>query len=602
MPVGGRRFGTWIAALAILVLCVEPAMAQDAGRWWWQTTVGLWGRTYENRVDDVSTSRFRAKNLSVGFGLNGYIVHPRVVPFQVSVGLSTARNKNGVETGTDLIGLGAGLQLFPQGAYPSSLFFRKNAYDHREAGVDGPIVYGRSPDTATAWGGRFRVRRGIFGGTLLGFDRNTVDFEDPERRPDIRDRQFVDWSTRTLRSQSHLRLQRDYRDLGASDRSWETYKLDLNERLAITSRWRWRLNGVGYQRDSFLTDETVRTRSFRMTNQFDCSLPNGDQLSLSQGLGLSQPSGSATSRTGRLSARYRWHPTAELEVVPSLAYTQRSVNGTDVQSPGVFVGVNWQRRLGTVDTLVGGSTGYSLVKQDGPPGSTRDSQSSYGVHGSFGHGRAEGLRKNLDVEIGRREFRLTQDPVGDPPGLGLVPEATGAEDRARIRLDLRHRWDRSGVGGWVEWVHRSSSDRSLPGSFESDSFNGSVQLEKHAWGIAASWGLSTVSLQTLDDQRFGHVGANAWWRPWRFLRFFGSYRVDDRNIEIGPDRKGRQLNLGLVSDFGQFRFQATAFRYASWFADGTESTERNGLKWSISWRYAGWLPIVTGIKRRGVIR
>lgn len=602
MPVGLRRIGPPIAALAIVLLWGEPAICQDAERWWWQTTVGLWGRRFDNRVDDVSTSRLRTQNLAVGLGLNGSIIHPKVAPFQVSADLSTARNENGVETGTDLIGLGAGLQLFPKGAYPSALFFRRSAYDYPGSATENPIVYGQSPEATSSWGGRFRVRRGVFAGTTLGFERNTIDFTNPDLRPDVRDRQFIDWTARTGRLSSHLRLQRDYHQLRAADNSWETYKLDLNERFEISPRWRWRLDGVGYQRDSFFTDTTFRTHLFRILSQFDYAVRTGDQLSLTQELGLSQPSGSDATRTGRLSALYYWRPTAEWEYVPRLVYTRRSMDGTEVQSPGVAVTTNWRRRVGTVDTLAGGTVGYSVLEQDGPLMAVRNSQLGYGVHGSFGHGRAEGIRKNLNFEVFRREFRLTQDPVGNLPDLGLVSGAPGAEDRVRVRLDLRHRWDHSSVGGWAEWIHRGSSDGDLPGSFESDGFNGTVQLENHLWGIGANWGLGTVTQEATGDQEFGYVGAHAWWRPLRFLRFVGSYRADDRNVEFSPDRDGSQLNLGLTADVGQFQLHATAFRVISQFSDETAKTERNGLNWSVSWRYAGWLPIVTGIKRRGVIR
>ena len=51
------------------------------------------------------------------------------------------------------------------------------------SGEIGPRTLQGLSDLITTWGGRVRIRRGIFGGVSLGFDHWATDFAEPGSRP-----------------------------------------------------------------------------------------------------------------------------------------------------------------------------------------------------------------------------------------------------------------------------------------------------------------------------------------------------------------------------------------------------------------------------------
>ncbi|NIM63429.1 MAG: hypothetical protein GTO30_17850, partial [Acidobacteria bacterium] len=74
-----------------------------------------------------------------------------------------------------------------------------------------------------------------------------------------------------------------------------------------------------------------------------------------------------------------------------------------------------------------------------------------------------------------------------------------------------------------------------------------------------------------------------------------------RNLVAAPDIDGNRYEAGVTFRFGQLVLDGYAYESNERLDGGSERTHR-GMIWSFSTRFAGALPIVTGTKRRGVVR
>jgi len=294
-------------------------------------------------------------------------------------------------------------------------------------------------------------------------------------------------------------------------------------------------------------------------------------------------------------------PKQGLEIAPFGQYAERSSDSLEVRSPRIGVALSWSRQAGVLDTLLSVRGSYGVVDQSDATQSEEETQKAFGVSGSLGHGQGKGLRKEIEFEAARNELRFDRNPIIDLPDLGLPVSGLGTEDFYRARFGLSHGWDSRSLGGWGEWNRRESSDGVQIFDFESDTYTVTLQHAAPRYEIQASAGETNVEQGSLDAQEVSYQGATATWRPWRFLRLWGSYRSDTRELTLTPDIDGERIQTGLTLRIGQMAVDVSAFRTEQRPTGGPDRINE-GTSWSVSRRFAGWLPIVTGSKRRGVIR
>jgi len=224
-----------------------------------------------------------------------------------------------------------------------------------------------------------------------------------------------------------------------------------------------------------------------------------------------------------------------------------------------------------------------------------------GLNGSLAHGRSSGLRKELDFDMSRDELRLTSVPTLTLPDLGLPRDGLGTEDRYRSRLTLDHRWDSSHIGGWGEWTSTTSPASVVAAPFDTESLLGQLQFGTRGFAVAGTVGQTRVERFGLDEQDVSFAGASTSWTPRRYLKLRASYRSDTRKLVTAPDLDGERYEAGVTVRFGQLVLDGYAYETRERLDGGGERTNR-GMTWSISTRFAGALPILTGTKRRGVVR
>jgi hypothetical protein len=577
--------------------------AQRFGQWWWDGELGVGQRGTENLRDGRELSSFDQQELRASFGLNGFVLHPALGRFRLGLDLALSELETGRTLDTERTGFEADFSFFPRGSYPFSFFYRRQLYDYVRPEEDAPVDLVGAVDTGEQWGGRFRIRQGPLTGTLLGLNHTSYDFLDVEAREEVQDRQFVDWSRTSDGLQHHLRLEHHLRRYGTVDLEIEDLTLNLEQRGQLTDAWGWQMSGVGIQRQVGVgQDPEQASEDYRLRTRLYRAVRERDQLDISGDFGSSRPEGRPTIDSVGFSLFYRWRPRLGVEVAPFLRYARQAGGDLEVLSPRAGFSLSWSRNQGAVDWLVGGLVSYGNLEAREGDESREESRSGYSANASLGHGDSKRLRKELEIEAGRNQLRLSRsNPLTDLPNLGLPGAALGDEDFYRARATLSHRWDSKWLTGWGEALHREASDDLGLGKFDSQTLTTTLQFGAKRATIQANAGRTTVNQDPGGDQEIRFTGVGVRWRPWRYVHLNGSYREDQREFVLAPDIDGDRAELGLELRIGQVQLLASLFETNERLMDGSERTNR-GLRWSISRRLAGWLPIVTGTQRRGTIR
>ncbi len=597
-----HRTGLAVLGLAGGLLWGAPAAAQDSGQWWWDASVGLAQQNHENLLDGSTSSEYDQTDLKVGVGLNGFIVHPAVAEFRIGVDALLSQYDNSRDLDTDQWGARADLDLFSRGGYPTRLFYGRQIYDYSVSADESPFTRLGAIDTGTHWGGSFRMRKGPLRGLLLGGERSEFEFLSPATERETRERDYMDWS-RTMGSfQHHVRLERRLQEFGTVDLDLDDFTLNIEERADLGTDWTWEMSAAGIRRkiESDTTGE-FETDNYGLRNRFLHDVRGRDSLELRANSDLFRPEASPSSDSHALSVFYHWRPQQEWEIAPFVQYAYQSSGDMTQNSPRAGVSVSWKRARRSLDTLLSGRTSYGFSERSGPDDTGDDSQFAYGLSGSLGHGEVKGLRKGLEFELVHNELRFVREPIFEIPDLSLSRFGLGTDDLARGRVTLSHRWDSSGVTTWGEWSLRQSEDSLRNLDTEAETVRGTLDLTLRGLQLQVNAGDTSVTQDRLGDQEIRFHGVSVGWRARNYLTVRSSYRQDTRELTLVPDVDSDRLEIGFDLRFGRLSVNALIFDNTDVVSGARERTDR-GVIWSVNTRFAGWLPIVTGTDRRGVIR
>lgn len=580
-------------ALFVFLAAPPPVNAQQFGRWWWEASVSTGQRSSE-RSDNGSESKSEHQDLRLNTALNGYLGHPALGRFRL--GADFLRSRDG--TDTENIGFDADLEVLPTGAYPMHLFARRLAYDF--SGGNSATIAGL-PDTQTAVGGRFRAMRGPLKGLLLGMDSSRSEFADVALGAEVQQNQLLDWS-RAGRSLNHqFRLERRFNEFALSGLEIEDWTLNWNERGRLGEKWRWDMGTIGIKRDaSSAAGPRSATDSLRTRNRVVRKLGERNQLDLSSSAAWFQRDGGATVASYSLNAYYRWSPADHLHVSPFVGYGIQSSDDTEVRSPRVGLAASWQHRWNGLHATLTGRGSYGTLKREGPTMTQDESSFAAGLTGTVAHGHSKRLRKGMEFEISRNEQRVTREFVLGLPGLGLPANALGQQNFERVRLSLSHAWDHKGISGWGEWSHRESTNHGSADEFDTDTYTGTLQFNGASYSVTGGAGVNRMANGVTGAEQMSYYSLSAAWQPTRYLNILASYTDDSRDLILVPDVEGSIASIGFKLRAGLLNLAAQAFREESTAAN--MDRVRQGFSWTVSRTFAGWLPILTGTQRRGVIR
>ncbi len=597
----------WLAVVALGILYTGPAAAQRFGQWWWEAR--LTGSLHDARrsIDGEKISDVEQQEVKLSLDLNGFVLHPAVGDFRLGLDLYSSRIESGRALDTERLGVRTDLSLFPRGRYPMRFFFYRQDSDHAVDDDSRSSLLGLL-ETNTRWGARARLRRGPLRGTLLGIEHSVLDplVVETDRAVESygHNNQFVDWSRRGDRLKHHARLEHTFRTFGIVDLEIDDLTLNLDQQGQLTPTWRWELSGAGVRRD-FTADAGTgsRTDDYRLRSRLAHTLSGDDLLDLRSTLALTRVASGGAAESYDLAVSYRWRGGPRLEVAPFAQYQRRSADGVGIDSPRAGLAASWNRQGKTLGTLLSATASYGTARRDGSPTSGSEEQSSlaFGFSGSLTHGAAEGMRKELEVEVGRNEIRLSRDPLFELPDLGLPTSPVGTEDSYRARVSLYRRWRSLSLNVWSDWSRRQSAGSVALADFDSETLSSHLQVGFRRFSIQTSGGETRVAQQDPGAQEIRYLSARASWRPWRSLSLEAIYRADTRRLAEVSDVDGERLEARVDLRLGLLSLKARFFDSSERAGDGRKLASR-GLTLALSRRLAGWLPIVTGTQRRGEIR
>ena len=608
-PGRGRSFATVESVVrvfgfaALLLLPAVPAPAQDFGRWWWEGRVSALRYDSERLVDGEQVGRLRQTDLRLSLGLNGFLGHPAIGSFRLGLDLFLSKFSGGGSLDNKRPGIRGDFQLFPTSSYPITLFFSRQRSDYSGEGSDNPYSLHGLTGTTTAWGARLRLRSGVLRGTLIGYDHADSDYLDPVADQDVQDIQFVDWSRRGKKISHHARLERSFRTFSYADFAIEDLMVTVDERGDITPTWRWEMSAVGIRRDLTRLDEPdTKSDFFRMRNRLAHPVGGRDLLDIQLRQSYNRGNNGVSGHRNGLTGFYRWRPRARVEIAPFAELWRQSAGKASAWSPRAGVSASYSTGQRTFSAVLNGALSYGLLyaRSDRSKEDTEGSNLAYSLSCSLVQGETSGLRKELEIEVGRNKAHSTTDPNTDLPDLGLSQSVVGTEDYYRLRLTLSRRWGAYSGGVWSDWSHRQSAGSLLLSDYESENFSATAQIGLPRFKLQGSAGMTTLVQGYPNDQDLRFLASSLSWRVASMVSLRAIYRRDQRQLTLVPNLDGEQFEAQIRINIGLFLFTSRAYRNTQQIGQGSEVAS-NGLTVAVSRNFAGWLPIVTGTTPRGEV-
>ena len=187
------------------------------------------------------------------------------------------------------------------------------------------------------------------------------------------------------------------------------------------------------------------------------------------------------------------------------------------------------------------------------------------------------------------------------PTLGPALFSLGTEDFARSRLTLSSRWGRSWVQGWGEWTSRQSTGFATRNDFDAETLTATLRIGGPRFDLGSSLGQTSAQQEITGDQDVDSLSVTLGLRPLRSVELRASYRSDTRTLLLIPDIDTQRYDVILTIRVLGLVVEGRGFESSERILNGIERLNR-GVIWSISRRFTGWLPIVTGTGPRGEIR
>jgi len=594
-----RLLATLLAAVTALS---EAAAAQQFGRWWWDGFLGAGMRSYENRVDGAKASSLTERQLRVSLGLNGYLGHPALGRFRV--GVDGLRNDLSGPTGSDSdqLGYSVDLDLLPQGSYPISVGARRTSIDLTPGSDATTSVIGAQLETTESFFARLGMRRGWLRGAQLQFNRNRLEFLDPELAPEHESATSLRWVRRIGAFDNRLRLDRELHDYSLANYSTDVWTGSFDQFARLATRWGWQLSLSGHR---FGLEQGAKSLSrgdeMRSRASLSREVRGRDLAQLQFELGLVRPSGQIQSESYSGTLSYRLSLRPSVNITPFVQTAELSGEETSRSAQRGGVSFSWSRASHVVDALLSGTAAYGMVSSTDLHVTSDETQRSWAVAASLEHGDLRRTRAGLELEVAINQIRIARpesEVLQDP---SFLETGTADEDFARARLKLERRRGTRGLALWADVSKRRSTPLDQDRRVDFTASTITAQASRGSFTLTASGG-RTESRPAVDPRQVVEFASTSVsWRPARSLSLLSSYRYDLRSSTALPDLRGSRLNAGFVFHLGQLDLRGEYWQTTDKLASGTNRRD-SGFSWTLGRRMAGWLPIVTGARRRGEIR
>ncbi len=584
-----------IAAVLLLMSCAPIALAQQYGQWSWEGSVAATQRKYTEATRTARQTIADQRDINLSLAIHGFLLHPALGSFRLGVDSTASRDASGLGLKTNRLGYRGDVNILPQSLFPVRLYAARQHYAYA-MNIDDPYLLYSAPDSSSSHGGALRVRGGPLSGLIAASDRTTISFLGGQQSQTIAG-DHLDWSRASSALQQHYRLERQNRDYGAGARL-NDLMLNADEHASFP-RWRWDMTAVALQR-SFGPAQGSRTDLVRIQNHLASVPRNGHVWDLSLESGYSGSDRDGVVQTHDLTGRYLHDPVAGWQIVPFAGYGVQLSDGTTVTTPRVGLSANWSATRRGVDLSANSAASGMLLQSIGKEASINQTQISWSLGGSAAQGSLESLRKDLLVSVSRNQLRSAGETFSQVPVLGFGLAGAGTEDVQQARLTVQRRLqDSLLLTAYSDASSRRSSLSIASTGYTATSLTNTVQLTARNIGILLNEGSAMVRSTTTQRIRF--LSGSAAWRPLPLVSMNVLYRKDRRQTMYEPDLDGQRLEVGATIRIGAFYLTPRIFRVRERLRSGDERAS-NGFTMSITRQFGGWLPVVSGYQRRGVVK
>jgi hypothetical protein len=587
--------------LILLLLAVSaPGARANSGRWGWDASVGLSQNKTETERNGSRTAEVTGNRLSLDLGLKGNIVHPQFAPFTLDAGWVASAYEDGQSTESRNVGLGAELRLLPKGAYPAGFGYRRTSLDLSFPGDPTASSVVGTLDSTESWNGFVAFRRSVLRGARFSFEGRRFEFNGPSRSDRAQDRQVFSWS-RLGRIQHSVEFIHEELSYGGNSTRSESSQLRVQERARFGA-WNWNLRGDGVIRDTGSgAGSDRRSGSYGMGSSLTRIVRARDQLSLSATLRRSDGDARPATQAGYTSAGYRWRFENGWEVGPFFSYGRSSSANLTQQTPRGGIALAWAGRLRTVETRAEARGGYGYTKRDDGEISSTTENATYGLTGTFSHHITNGLSTSLLFDSGRNEFSVDNEEIVELPDFEIPEdvEVTGQQDS--IRFNLGGQVVGRQLNSWLEWRRTEGTVAGQEGQRVGKAYRAGLQFRNDGLSADLRAASRTREVTGQDDAIFRSIVASVSWRYRRFLTIVASSTRTREEVKLLPDLDHQQFALGVDFRFGRLNLRSRFRQTIQETLDGGELTRRD-YSIGVFTYLGGRVPIVTGTRRRGVIR
>ncbi len=596
-PGPGRSAGRAIPAFAmILSALVAPARGQQFGQWTWDARIAALQRSYATLEERRTLSEIEQSELRAFFGINGFLLHPSVASFRL--GLDAALNKATDTPSNRGVGFRGDLRMFPTGRYPFELFIHRRQYDYLDLPPDRLLT--GAPQQITSTGGRIRFREGPLGGLLLTADRSQISFLDPGRLDDVYQNALADWSDSSAGTKHHIRLQRQFRDFANLGYSTADLALAVDESRE-SQKWSWTLSAYGLDRGTSFQGEDTSVILLRVQSRLLNSALKERKWEVFETAGYTSGTNGSQSQTisNNIGARLLFTRGGSLTLSPFVALAQQFSDALSLTAPQAGAGITWARQRGGTDLTLSGQAAYQLVTTNQQSNRANQSSLTTGSGLSFAHSRASGLRAQVELNMVRNEVRSAGEIL--QVGGDIVPlTGAGTQDRTQARITAGRRWGRIGINSYADWTSQQSRfDAPNVDPYSADTLSYSIQVSMPV--VTLSLTLGDAEARQRLPQQLHYFSGGASLRLTRYLTVHGLYREDNRETSFQPRLQGQRIELRASARVGAFSIEPQGFLSTQQLQGGAEQSNK-GFTISIGRDFGGVLPIISVIRRRGVIQ
>jgi hypothetical protein len=581
---------------------VSPASAQNgesSGQWWWDTSLSIEQRVRQGSTDGRQTFRFRQNSLRAQFGLNGYIVHPAFAKFRVELS-SRLDTYSGGGNQTNDAGFGFSIEGLRKSKTPFELYYYRQFQDVSES-EDRPSSFAQA-DASKSWGGYLNLVDKIPGTVRLSLGHSEIEYAGDVPN-ETTDRRLVEWSGANQRSSQNFRVEQSSRDLARVGLAVDDLHAQFDTDADLGKEWGWSLNAVAVAQDTeSSTGSSLSSESVRLFNRVDG--PIGERLGLSLDLEAGRLSTDSNDSTDLLNAstRLKGLRVKRVQLTPSLQYG--AVDSGDLRLSGPSLGLTayWAGAEDSrISKTVGASLNYGTTRRETETEVTNNVRDGYALNGTLAFGEPSSLRTSMDLYWSMNEFRLDRDIDLGLIDRELLGAGLGTQDQLSGSLNLFKTWGAQNGKFWLRHIRLNSSSELSTAEISTRTTLAGADLN---WGDV-SWQSNlgrneSKATADVDESRVDYLSSFVTWRANRLLDVQARLRKDRTGLRLAASTDGFLLEATVRVRLGVLYFSSSIYKREQTYLDSTQQS--HGFSFTIGGYYAEWLPIITGTRRRGIVR